>query len=115
MAFVEKAAGVDAIAKFEKDNTLVAIPVWLTCTLVAFWVGGLTLQTILEDGLPLLGGTSVHLSVWMAGAAAMLIRFVAAAPASTAASAPALWTAATSAAQQLMVLGATHLVLWIIA
>ena len=115
MPFVEKSGGVEAIAKFEKANPLAAIPLSLTCALVAFWLSGLTLQTILADGLPLFGGTSVHLSVWMAGAAAMLIRFVAAAPASTAASAPALWTAGTNAAIQLMVLGLTHLVLWIIA
>ena len=115
MSFVEKSGGVEAIAKFEKANPLAAIPLSLTCALVAFWLSGLTLQTILADGLPLFGGTSVHLSVWMAGAAAMLARFVTAPVSDTAKSAPGLWAAATGAVMQLMLLGSANGVLWVIA
>ena len=115
MPFVERAYGAGALARFEKNNPLAAVPLTLTCALVAFWLGGLTLQAILAEGLPLFGGSAVHLSVWMAGAAAMLAQFVTASDNSTAASPPAIWTAARGAVTRLMALGLTHLVLWIIA
>ena len=53
MSFVEKAAGVETLAKFERDNPLAAILLALTCTLVAFWLSGLNWR---GDAVDALGG-----------------------------------------------------------